>query len=115
MSSQLLRKSASVIGLTAGATFVLWVLQEELTHANFSLVYLLVVLIVAIYYGTAASLFAAFVSFLCFNFFLVKPLYTFRVADPRDLLDLFIFLVCAALTGQLASNARKQANDARQR
>ena len=85
MSHQLLRKSASVIGLTAGATFVLWVLQEELTHANFSLVYLLVVLIVAIYHGTIASLFAAFICFLCFNFFLVKPLYTFRVADPlRD-------------------------------
>ncbi len=98
-----------------GATLPLWVLRDVLTSANFSLVYLLVVLVSAIYQGTGPSLFAGFISFLCFNFFLVQPLYTFLVADPRDFLDLIIYLISAATTGQLASYARNQKRNAQQR
>ncbi|MBX3082183.1 MAG: DUF4118 domain-containing protein [Anaerolineae bacterium] len=101
--------------LVAIATISLSMLRLELNIANFSLVYLLVVLIVAIRFGTAASLLAAFVSFLCFNYFLVEPLHTFIIANPRDLIDLFIYLAAATLTGQLASYARRQATTATQR
>ena len=91
---------------------LLWVLRAELTPANFSLIYLLVVLVVAISQGTRPSLFASLLSFLGFNFFLVKPYYTFHVADPRDVLDLLVFCVSATLTGQLASYAHRQAERA---
>ena len=101
--------------LTAGATLVLWLLRDTLTLANFSLIYLLVVLVVAVSQGTRPSLLAALLGFLCFNFFLVRPIYTFLVSDPRDLLDLLVFLASAAITGQLASYARQQAEDARRR
>ncbi len=101
--------------LAVGATLMLWLLRDVLTDANFSLVYLLVVLVTAIYRGTGPSLLAAVISFLGFNFFLVKPLYTFLVSDPRDFLDLLIFLVAAALTGQLAAESHKQARNAEQR
>ena len=101
--------------LIAGTTLILWVLRDVLTLANFSLIYLLMVLIMAISQGTRPSLLAALLSFLCFNFFLVKPLYTFLVSDPRDLLDLIIFFACAAITGQLASYARRRTEDAQQR
>src|SRR5258708_6542791 len=47
--------------------------------------------------------------------FPVNPLYTFLVADPRDFLDLTIYLVAATSTGQLASLARRQQRDAQQR
>ncbi len=97
------------------ATLPLWLLRDVLTQANFSLVYVLVVIMSAIYRGTGASLFAAFLSLLCFNFFLVKPYYTFFVADPRDFLDLVIFVLVAIFTGQLASHARRQTETARQR
>lgn len=95
--------------LTVGATLLLWMLRAELTPANFSLIYLLVVLVVAISQGTRPSLFASLLSFLGFNFFLVKPHYTFHVADPRDVLDLLVFFAAATLTGQLASYARRLA------
>jgi two-component system, OmpR family, sensor histidine kinase KdpD len=55
---------------------------------------------------------AALLSFLSFNFFLVKPLYTLIVADTREVLDLLVFLVVAVLGGQLAANAREQAERA---
>jgi two-component system, OmpR family, sensor histidine kinase KdpD len=110
-----LRAYVLAVILTAGATFGLWVLRDVLTPANFSLIYLLVVLIVAVSQGTKPSLFTALLSFLCFNFFLVKPIYTFHVTEARDLLDLLIYFACATLTGQLASDARQQTENARLR
>jgi two-component system sensor histidine kinase KdpD len=101
--------------LVGGVTLFLWFLRDELTLANFSLVYLLSILVSAIYQGTGPSLVAAVISFLCFNFFLVKPLYTFLVADPHELLDLVIYFAVAILTGQLAAQVRRQADNARQR
>src|SRR5258708_4128022 len=101
--------------LPLSATLLLWLMRDILTSENFSLVYLLVVLVIAVYQGKGPSLFAALTSFLCFNFFLVKPLYTFLVADPRDFLDLSIYLVSATLTGRLASYARNQRRNAEQK
>ena len=97
------------------ATLLLWLLRDVLTSENVSLVYLLIVLVIAVYQGTGPSLCAALIGFLSFNFFLVKPLYTFLVANPRDFLDLTIYLISAALTGQLASYARNQRRNAEQR
>src|SRR5260370_24596138 len=101
--------------LPLSATLLLWLMRDILTSENFLIVYLLVVLAIAVYQGTGPFLFAALTSFLCFNFFLVKPLYTFLVADPRDFLDLSIYLVSATLTGRLASYARNQRRNAEQK
>jgi two-component system sensor histidine kinase KdpD len=101
--------------VVAGVTLVAWSARGILTLANFTMIYLLAVLVIAIREGTAPALVAAFVSFLCINFFLVEPFYTFIVADPRELLDLCIFLIVAALAGQLGARARQRAEDARQR
>ena len=106
---------AIVLGLVALITFLLWRVRDVLTLANFSLIYLLLTLLIAVWQGTAPSLIAAFVSFFCFNYFLIKPYYTLTVKDPRELLDLFIFLLVALITGQLAAYARKQTQDARHR
>ncbi len=94
---------------------LLWLIRDEFTLANFSLIYSLVVLIIAMRQGIWPSLFAALLSFLCFNFFLVRPFYTFLVADPRELLDLVVFFIAASLSGRLASFAREQAENARRR
>jgi two-component system sensor histidine kinase KdpD len=109
------RNYAMAVLLAFLTTGVLWLLRDDLTQANFSLVYLFVVFLIAIRQGTGPSLVAATVSFLGFNFVLVKPYYTFIVADPRELLDLIIFFVTAILTGQLAARARQQAETARRR
>jgi two-component system sensor histidine kinase KdpD len=102
-------------GITVGVILLLslglWLLRELLTDANFSLIYLLSVLIISIQLGIGPSLAAAGLAFLCFNFLLVSPYYTFIVADPRELLDLLIFLVVAIISGQLAAYARQRATE----
>ena len=59
--------------------------------------------------GTGPSLLTAVLSFFSFNFFLVRPYYTLAVEDPRELLDLVVFLAAALIAGQLAAYARQQA------
>ncbi len=103
------------VGLVILVTIPLWRIREALTLSNFSLIYLLLTLVIAIWLGTVPSFAAAFVSFFCFNFFFIKPYYTLIVADTRELLDLFIFLLIALITGQLAAYARRQAEIARHR
>lgn len=114
LTSQI-RKYGIPLLLAFTTTFVLWLLRNMLTAANFSLIYLLLVLLVAMRQGIRASLLTAVVSFLCFNFFLIQPLYTFAVADPREILDLLIFFIVAVVTGQLAAHARHETEVARER
>ena len=112
---RILLRPLIAIGLVILVTIPLWRNRELFTLANFSLIYLLLTLIIAIWLGTVPSLITAFISFLCFNFFLIKPYYTLAVEDPRDLLDLFIYLLVALITGQLTAYARRQTEAARLR
>ena len=64
---------------------------------NVSLVFLAAVLAVAVRFGVWPSLYAAFVSVLCYNFFFLPPLYTFTIADPANVIALFFFLIVAVL------------------
>lgn len=113
-SRRLLRPLIAV-ALVILVTIPLWSIRERMTLANVSLIYLLLTLTVAIWLGTASSLTVAVASSFCLNFFFVRPYYTLAVEDRRELLDLFIFLLVALITGQLAAYARRQAEIARHR
>lgn len=99
-----------VVGLwIAAVTAVLWAARDSLTLANFSLIYLLAIFLSAMWLGTYASLLAAVLSFFCFNFFLIPPYYTLYVKDPREVLDLVVFLIVAVVTGRLTAAVRQHA------
>jgi two-component system sensor histidine kinase KdpD len=96
-------------------TAIAWSLRETLTLANFTMLYILFVLIVAIRLGTYAAMMIAFASFLSINFFLTHPYYTFLVYDSREVIDLVVFIIVAMLSGQLGARARQQTYVANQR
>ena len=102
------------VGLVTLTTLGLWALRDRLTPANASLVYMLATLIVAVWLGTYPAILAAVLSFFGFNFFLLQPYYTLAVEDPRELLDLLIFLAAGLMAGRLAGYAREQADTSRQ-
>jgi two-component system sensor histidine kinase KdpD len=54
-------------------------------------------------------------AFLAFDFFLVPPLYLFTINRPEEWIALFIFLIDALLTGQLAAALRQRAEVASRR
>lgn len=90
-----------------------------LTHfaplPNVSMVFLLAVLFAAAGFGLRPALFASVLSFLSYNFFFIEPLYTFSVAQPQELLALFVLLAVAVLTSAIAGRARDQARTAMER
>ena len=85
------------------------------TIPNISIVYLLVILLLASTRGRFAALVASAVAFLSFDFFLVPPLYTFVISRWEEWIALFVFLATALITSQLAAVARQSVEQARLR
>ncbi len=96
-------------------TVVIYMFQLYPRIPNISLLYLLLVLALASTRGLYAAIVASVVAFLSFDFFLVPPFYTFTIAKFDEWLALFVFLVTAIITGQLASALRQRAEQARRR
>jgi K+-sensing histidine kinase KdpD len=85
------------------------------TIPNISMVYLLLILLLATTRGRYAALVAAVVAFLSFDFFLVPPLYTFVITRWEEWIALFVFLATALITSQLTTQTRQSVEQARLR
>jgi two-component system sensor histidine kinase KdpD len=85
------------------------------TIPNISMIYLLLILLLATTRGRYAALVAAVVAFLAFDFFLVPPLYTFVISRWEEWIALFVFLVTALITSQLTTQTRQSVEQARLR
>ncbi len=113
--------SFSVLGyLAAIAATALGVGAAMLARPNFGaetvpLIFLMGVLGVAYQFGLGPSLFAAFLSMACYNFFFLPPIYTFIIADPINIAALFFFLFTALIVSNLTARVRRQADMARNR
>src|SRR5438034_7633365 len=83
--------------------------------SNFSNVYLLVVLALAIVRGRYAAILSAVVAFLSLAYFIVPPLYAFNASRIEEWIALFIFLIVSMLTGHLAVVLRERAEQANRR
>lgn len=101
---------SGVVLVTAAA----WLLRDTLTLANFTLVYLLLVVTIAINAGIGPAYVTTFASFMGIDYFLVPPYRTLWIADPREVLDLIVFLIVAGIAGRLAANMRQQAQRSQQ-
>lgn len=86
---------------------------RRLPHANLSLLFLLVVLIVAAVWGLWPSIFATILSFFAINWFFTAPLYTFSVEEEGDLASIVFFVAMAALTANLAARMRNEMAESR--
>jgi two-component system sensor histidine kinase KdpD len=63
-------------------------------------------------YGRAVGLATSIAGFLHPPFFFLSPIFTFSVADPRDVVALVVFLVVGIVTGSLAGRVRVEAENA---
>jgi two-component system, OmpR family, sensor histidine kinase KdpD len=109
------RAAAGWILVVAASTSALWALRGTLDKAHMALAFLLIVLMASARHGRRVGLSLAVVSFLCFNFFLLPPYHTFRIADPLDWGVLAAFLITGAVAAQLLYRAQRQTWIAQQR
>ncbi len=102
--------------LLVGAGTVLSALVHPLfSPANLVMIYLLTVVIAAIYLGRGPSLLAAVLSVLAFDFFFVPPRLTLVVSNSEYLLTFLALLVVSLVISNLAVRVREQAESAERR
>ena len=105
----------AAIGAVALVSVVISVLLARVHLANVSMLYLIAVLATAIAFGRGPAIVASLAAFLTYDWLFVEPFNTFTVADPAEWMALLLLLLTAIITSQLASDQRRQAQEARQR
>ena len=103
------------IGGALAITGILYGYHLYPTIPNISIVYLLLILILASTRGLFAAIVASLAAFLSFDFFLVPPLYTFVISRWEEWIALFVFLATALVASQLAATTRRSVAQARLR
>ena len=73
------------------------------------------VVIAATRWGIVSAIVAAVCGVLASAFFFYPPLYSLRITDPHEVLNLILFIFVAVVVSQLATRLKRQLETARQR
>jgi two-component system, OmpR family, sensor histidine kinase KdpD len=101
--------------LVAAATGLVFALKPVAPVLSLGVLYLVAVLPTAIVWGLAVALPVSVASMLAFNFFFLEPVHTLRLRHTENWVALAVYLAVAVAVAQLASRARRRAEDAEQR
>jgi len=96
------------LGFVAGATGLNAILQQWLGYQSLALIYLLSVVVLAMFVGRGPTLAAATLTALLWNFFFVPPIFTFRITGITDVMLFCTYFVVALAMGHLAARLRAQ-------
>lgn len=110
-NSRWARYVGAVLAISAGTT-LLAPFRELINSTTVGLGFLLIVLFVAILWGSGPALLASLLGMLCFNFFFLPPFHTFTIADSQNWVALTAFFITAVAVGQLSARARRRAEEA---
>lgn len=94
MRSSLWSKSARYVAAAlavAGATNLLILIRGGINPTTVALAFLLMILFVAMIWGSKPALLAAVLGMLSFNFFFLPHYHTFAIADPQNWIALIGF------------------------
>ncbi|SDS26733.1 two-component system, OmpR family, sensor histidine kinase KdpD [Bradyrhizobium canariense] len=96
-------------------TAVLFVLNQAIAATLVPIAYLIPVIIAATRWGIWPATLASVVAMAAADFFFFTPLYSFRVDNPQEAIDLLLFLFVALVCSNLASRLRRETETLRQR
>lgn len=105
----------ATLGLVGVLTIALFSMVWELGLEHGSVVYLLPVVIAATRWGIVSAIVAAVCGVLASAFFFYPPLYSFRITNPQEVVNLILFIFVAVVVSQLATRLKRQLEMARQR
>src|SRR5512142_2011852 len=103
------------LALVALATCFGLLVRGRIEPTNLVMLYLVAVVLSAIYLGRGPSLLAAIAGVLAFDVFLIPPYYTFAVSDTQYILTFFVLLTISLVVSTLTARVREQAEAAVQR
>jgi len=87
--------------LIAFITAIFFVLRDALDTTLIALLYLIPLGLITAFWGLGPGITSALITFLTFNYFFIKPYYTFAVHRPTDVVILVIFFIVAIVINQL--------------
>ena len=96
----------------AALTSLLFLLRSYINSTTVGFTYLLLIVFIAILWGSAPALLASVLGVLAFNFFFLPPYHTFTVGDPQNWVALAVFFISSIAVGQLSARARRRAAEA---
>ncbi len=103
------------LGVVAGVTGLNALLQQWLGYQSLALVYLLSVVLLAMFVGRGPTLVAATATALLWDFLFVPPQFTFRISGATDVMLFCTYFIVALAMGHLAVRLRAQQEAERRR
>jgi len=103
------------LGLVGLATLGVFGMVRATGMQHGSAIYLVPVVIAATRWGIVPAVVAAVFGVAASAFFFYEPLYSFRITNPHEVINLTLFVFVAVVMGQLASKLSRQLELARQR
>ncbi len=97
---------------TAVVTSLIAPFQQSINTTTVALAFLIVVLFVALFWGSRPALLASVLGMFCFNFFFLPPLHTLSIAHGENWVALAVFFTTALAVGQLSARAKSRAEEA---
>lgn len=104
--------SAVIVIISA---FLCYPFSEFLGYQTVSLILLLIVALLPLWFGVGPVLLAAGMSALVWNFFYIPPRFTFAIGLPQDILMFLAYFTIAAVTGTLTARIRSRERTVRRR
>ena len=98
--------AAAVAGAIV-VTIAIGLVTTRFQVPGLSALYLLLVLWLGATWGRGPAVAASVAAFLLYDFFFVPPVGTFNVRGPNEVVELFVLLAVALVTGQLAGSLRR--------
>lgn len=98
--------TALTLALSTAAAFVVKAAYGEVAAA---LIFVFGITVAGALAGLASALITAFGAFLVYNFYMVAPVLSLRIATGKDLAPLVIFNLCAVVAGILAGRLKDHA------
>jgi two-component system sensor histidine kinase KdpD len=103
------------IFLVSAATAVGFVIGRNIEATNLVMVYLLAVVLAAVYLGRGPAILASILGVLAFDFLFVTPHFTLAVSDTQYILTFIGLFLVGLVISQLTARASEQAQAARER
>jgi two-component system sensor histidine kinase KdpD len=100
------------LGLVAAATAIGLLVRGNLEPANLVMLYLVAVVISAVFLGRGPSLLATIAGVLAFDFFLVRPYLTLAVSDTQYIITFAVLFIVSLVISTLTVQVRDQAEAA---
>jgi two-component system sensor histidine kinase KdpD len=97
------------------ATGLVYALRPIAPTLSLGVLYTLAVLATAVLFGLRYAIAVAVASMLAFNFLFLAPVGTLSLADGRNWTALAVYVATAVVASQLATRARRRAEEAEQR